>query len=377
MNNVKIHTDISVQDKYNAKTVYAPDPQIRENYEAFVQYVRELELRMRGYSKQENVIDGLIASYECYDYTNESDGREILTDLTGNGHDIQLYNFAFAENSGFGLYGTNFNKWSSSSSVNVVDRNYKQVVFSANTKGASVYLSNFGFSKIKIRVLGLDSDCNLNVQVYNGSESSIIMTISENGIHEVTNIPEDAKTFYFALSKVDNVVTIEQIPDYKGALVSDGIDDYGLCDNFPILTKEKGYTVFMIRKILSDKGYYIFTNSSSPKGLDGFCQMERVPNSNTISYGSYTSVVFPDLLTYQTSLSYNNKTINRGNCNPTNKIGIFTYDTSGQYNTSVALYALEIYDRDLTDEEIAKVKERMIKRYEEKTGETYVEEVTA
>lgn len=82
MNNVKIHTDISVQDKYNAKTVYAPDPQIRENYEAFVQYVRELELRMRGYGKQENVIDGLIASYECYDCTNESDGREILTDLS-------------------------------------------------------------------------------------------------------------------------------------------------------------------------------------------------------------------------------------------------------------------------------------------------------
>ena len=44
--------------------------------------------------------------------------------------------------------------------------------------------------------------------------------------------------------------------------------------------------------------------------------------------------------------------------------------------SSIALYALEIYDRDLTDEEIAKVKERMIAEYEEKkkTGNKYEEE---
>lgn len=27
---------------------------------------------------------------------------------------------------------------------------------------------------------------------------------------------------------------------YPGALVFDGVDDYGICENFPILTKEKG-----------------------------------------------------------------------------------------------------------------------------------------
>jgi hypothetical protein len=35
---------------------------------------------------------------------------------------------------------------------------------------------------------------------------------------------------------------------YPGALVFDGVDDYGTCDNFPILTKEKGYTVVALRQ---------------------------------------------------------------------------------------------------------------------------------
>lgn len=38
---------------------------------------------------------------------------------------------------------------------------------------------------------------------------------------------------------------------YLGALVFDGVDDYGTCDNFPILTKEKGYTVVALRKWLT------------------------------------------------------------------------------------------------------------------------------
>lgn len=35
---------------------------------------------------------------------------------------------------------------------------------------------------------------------------------------------------------------------YPGALVFDGVDDFGVCENFPILTKEKGYTVVALRQ---------------------------------------------------------------------------------------------------------------------------------
>lgn len=42
----------------------------------------------------------LIASYKCYDKTNEDSDRAVLEDLTG--YDIQLNNFAFGGMSGYG-----------------------------------------------------------------------------------------------------------------------------------------------------------------------------------------------------------------------------------------------------------------------------------
>ena len=49
---------------------------------------------------------------------------------------------------------------------------------------------------------------------------------------------------------------------YPGALVFDGVDDYGTCDNFPILTKEKGYTVVVLRQWDQD-----FLNTTLTGGL--------------------------------------------------------------------------------------------------------------
>lgn len=206
-----------------------------------------------------------IASYRCYDKTNDDSDRDVLTDLTGNGHDIQLYNFAFTEESG-----------------------------------------------------------------YNKST-------------------------------------------YNGALVSDGVDDYGLCENFPLLDKEKGYTICMIRKIPSGTSStaYILSNSSAVDMYDGFCDFEKNYNSTTISWGGKSSCTLPELFTYQTSTVNNGSPIIKGDSTGTNKLSLFTSHAGHTDSANIAFYALEIYDRDLTDEEIEKVKERMIAEYEEKTGNKY------
>lgn len=401
MNNVKIHTDISVQDKYNAKTVYAPDPQIRENYEAFVQYVRELELRMRGYSKQENVIDGLIASYECYDYTNDSEGKEVLTDLTGNGHDIQLYNFAFAENSGYGLYGTNFNDWYVDTSESDVSRT--STSFTITARGSnSITSSSCRLAKnttsfiFKFKIVRSDAT-NINLNIYNfltdGSATVMETAISNVQVGQVysytfEDMPSDyiRRNIYFAVQEA-KYIEVELVPDYKGALVSDGVDDYGLCENFPIFTKEKGYTVCAIRKLLNgSKALCFISKRKNGSAHDGAFEIERIMQNSsgilsdiTYSFGQETYIKYNnDIFTFQKSNFYNSTNIKVGNQEDTDKLCLFiSLYNSFTDNGSFALYALEIYDRDLTDEEIAKVKERMIKRYEEKTGETYVEEVTA
>ena len=40
--------------------------------------------------------------------SNDDPDRAILKDLSGNGNDMRLLNFGFAEGSGYGLYGTDF-----------------------------------------------------------------------------------------------------------------------------------------------------------------------------------------------------------------------------------------------------------------------------
>lgn len=47
--------------------------------------------------------------------------------------------------------------------------------------------------------------------------------------------------------------TIEQLPLYPGALVFDGVDDYGTCDNFPILNKEKGIYGCSVEKVVDTR----------------------------------------------------------------------------------------------------------------------------
>ena len=82
----------------------------------------------------------------------------------------------------------------------------------------------------------------------------------------------------------------------------------------------------------------------------------------------------PNDIVYQTSMSYNgNIELAKGSSDGTSVLNLFRY-MANQEHGSAALYALEIYDRDLTDGEIAKVKERMIAEYEEKTSNTYEEE---
>lgn len=48
------------------------------------------------------VYPGLIAAWSAKGKTNDDEDRDILRDLTGNGHNITLNNFAWTEDSGYG-----------------------------------------------------------------------------------------------------------------------------------------------------------------------------------------------------------------------------------------------------------------------------------
>lgn len=334
-----------------------------------------------------------IASYKCYDKTNEDEDRSVLRDLTGNGHDIQLYNFAFAESSGYGKYGTNFNDWYIDTSQSDVSKTSTSFIISASVKeyivSSSCRLSSNTTSfTFKFRIVKCDG-ANINLKIYNfpvegnTEEEVAVSDIKVGQVYSYTfeDLPTGytRRNIYFTVQNA-KYLEVEQIPDYQGALVSDGVDDYGLCDNFPILTKENGYTVFAIRKNLQDIvgiNQCFISNRKRNQSSGGAFNIEiafktNLSNVRTDNFDStkwLDKSLYPNLFTYQTSKKYNGNTLEIGTSEGNNEFNLFQLGNSFDYVFKGAFYALEIYDRDLTDEEIEKVKARMIAEYEAKTGD--------
>ena len=150
------------------------------------------------------------------------------------------------------------------------------------------------------------------------------MRIENDGIYHLPSFDFGAKNAYYGfrflkLQESCNI-TIEQLPLYPGALVFDGVDDCGTCDNFPVLTKEKGYTVVALRQWIT-RGEIAQGLVSNVKNWlkDGAFLLEyrniQADHLNKpISFGAIGSEMdLPHILTYQTSKSYNGVSITTGN----------------------------------------------------------------
>lgn len=155
---------------------------------------------------------------------------------------------------------------------------------------------------------------------------------------------------------------------YPGALVFDGVDDYGTCDNFPILTKEKGYTVVALRHWIS-KGEGLFGLVSNTRSWfeDGTFVLEYfyTKNLHSISFGAIKSEKdLPHILTYQTSKSYNGVSITPGSFKGTDvlHVGKLAPINVGNY-ANAAIWELVFLDHDATEEELTKIKDYFVKTY--------------
>lgn len=153
---------------------------------------------------------------------------------------------------------------------------------------------------------------------------------------------------------------------YPGALVFDGVDDYGVCDNFPILTKEKGYTVVALRQWLSfqDIGYPTLVVNSTDRLAAFSFEDFRNKTKSTWNWGKSVGLSdykIPLLYTYQTSTSYNSKTIYAGATEEGSNI--LQVCRSGFYCANAAIWEIVILDHDATEEELTKIKDYFVKTY--------------
>lgn len=304
-------------------------------------------------------IPGMIARYSALGLTNEQMATNpVWVDKTGNGRDLQLKNFSWKGMSGVGGYG---------------DENYQtfykftldDYVFIASPPG--VKHMNFTF-----RVTGLQPGNKLTLAFF-GTTNTVYGIWDKDGIYTVdADIVEAGKPTYFynRYGATRGEFTIEILPLYPGALVFDGVDDYGVCENFPILTKEKGYTVVALRQWIEEKNSITALVSNSKNwNQDGAFVFEynnlenNFPNLE-ISFGGNTGLGREkSSFTYQTSKLYNGKEIKFGEFLGSDKLTVAKAAENLSPNSNVAIWELVFLDHDATEEELTKIKDYFVKTY--------------
>ena len=270
-----------------------------------------------------------------------------LQDLSGKGRRMKLNNFLFAEMSGVGGYKNDtFDNAQSSIKWELIDsrtikgkvtqsfsdfRYYhiKDVVdnvmhinwhIDGIQEGNKVYLSQYMHNNFKI-------------ELHNG-DNHVALDVSEN-----TNASN-----YFYVSVISDQpystdITITQIPEYPGALVTDGVDDYGLVENLSSGVKMLFATVnqMELKKCLYDQRRDTAAYISLFNFNDKLAYVENFPSTTEnivyINGVRNTSTLSQELLNVKHTVTAYSHTLNR-------VVAPFFFNTTlgGHYHAKLAFY---------------------------------------
>lgn len=305
-----------------------------------------------------------------------------IEDADHKGRFLSFKNFAWAGMSGVGGYKLNWsnsNTWANyiaggaygtgeitNNTIHITSAKNYNALFETRTSLKSV--------EYKVLIKGLTDDINLRYGVFNDGKE-LWTEIKNDGIYTLPSYDYDSRynMKWKVMSQtypIDCDITIEQLPIYPGALVFDGVDDYGVCDNFPILTKEKGYTVVALRqRISTGEGICGLVSNVKNWFKDGAFILEYSYTKNSyfnrpVSFGAIGGEKdLPHILTYQTSKSYNGVSIAVGSFIGTDRLYVGKTDNIIGNCTNAAIWELVILDHDATGEELTKIKDYFVKTY--------------
>ena len=316
-----------------------------------------------------------------------------IEDADHKGRFLSFKNFAWGGMSGVGGYVDNWNSsadWDINSYWVNSHTDHKLQFIKASSvvqaRSNNIYNAENVYKNI-LDVNGLTEAVNkgsvkaLRIIATDPITSKAIKTFSfeTDGVIQISfdDVLQDYYVAYFLSGNNTNDIdiTIEQLPLYPGALVFDGVDDYGTCNNFPILTKEKGYTVVALRKWLTPETKTInevllgnFKNNpiwiSANLGAFQFEVKYNVSKKvQTDSFGIGNNITLNNnhLFSYQISNSYNGSILRIGSNDGGN---FFTVGCGGdQFYANAAIWELVFLDHDATEEELTKIKDYFVKTY--------------
>lgn len=291
--------------------------------------------------------------------TNDDEDRATVKNLTGNGNNLVLSNFAFAEDSGYGEYFWNFNTWRGNSNTKPISKTSSRInlVGSASSGGWGVINHKITGEELAVKVIvkitGLTSELpKMYFGKFDTGDMSSLLELKE-GINVIDTIVNSSWGWYgFGFRKeIESCnITIEQIPDYEGYLVTDGVNDTLRCKNFNL---GKDFTVIgdwaLLNTSLTNAGLslhpqiHVFNNVSdgvnvsfrglntrlSVKSLKAICSDGRCYdddwNDLNIKVGDVISSDIANLfignngtnytkIAFKNSAIYNNKVLTKDQC---------------------------------------------------------------
>lgn len=141
---------------------------------------------------------------------------------------------------------------------------------------------------------------------------------------------------------------------YEGALVFDGVDDYALCNNLPILTD---YTV-ICRRVLENIRNTCTASKSASSGQGAFVFGIGYA---TLSFNAETNtkIDLSDFVSFQTKTSYNGTDISAGDALDTDTLTLGTARENDYRFLKGAIYYFALYNKSLTPEEVEEEKVKL------------------
>ena len=209
-----------------------------------------------------DVLSSLAGVWIADGKSNTDPDRNIIKNkLPGRGGDFEIFNAAYKLNSGFGKYDEDFSTMKDYGTKGIVRTSSKIYLDESfdYDKGFWLGYTNSPSPAYKVRVSGIPKDGVLNYT--GGSWINLI-----NGINELparTNT-EEIHGFVAQTPNVDwSKLVIEQIPEYEGSFVTDGVNDMIVSQN-PVSDMLGGSNeltvVSMIHQISPVPDSYGFTN---------------------------------------------------------------------------------------------------------------------
>lgn len=278
------------------------------------------------------------------------------------GNDLALKNFAYSLSSGFGKYTVDFTKYTGSNTTSNSISIYKEAGIDKGFATIAYSQLESDIPSYSIEIKGLDSGQILYYYRNNeGLEKNV--TYNKDGIYELPICYKEGEkgiSAGFTINSVNNI-TITQLPSaYEDALVFDGVDDYGICNNLPILTD---YTVICKREIINKETGSVASKRTSSSQWDGAFIFERNNQLTSFGQNNYRTIQ-QDSVSYMTATSYNGDIISRGSLQDTEYLILgadgFNIDLNRVHGFSnCAIYYFALYNKSLTPEEIETEKERL------------------